>query len=246
MTAGWILPSVTLIVASSVGGELALALRAYSLSCALTTLAFSIFILSIGLALAFMVLTVYFDRLIVHGFPPGKSIVSSFIASGPFGQAGFSVLNIGNIMKETLPVPGSRSPFLNSTQTGEIAFTLCVCLSFVLWAFATMWIVYGLLGLQHVFRRGRITFDLSFWGMIFPNVSHGRSLLCWIVLYNYSQGVYAILTVALYQTLDVTFFRVWGTTYSIFTIILWFLFLCRTAVDVPGGRIFDAPCLKET
>ena len=180
MTAGWILPSVTLIVASSVGGELALALREYSLNCALTTLAFSVFILSIGLALSFMILTVYIDRLIVHGFPQGSSIVSSFIASGPFGQAGFSVLNIGNIMKETLPVAGSRSPFLSSTQTGEIVFTLCVCLSFILWAFATMWILYGLLGLQHVFRRSRITFDLSFWGMIFPNVSHGKSLLCWL------------------------------------------------------------------
>jgi tellurite resistance protein TehA-like permease len=147
----------------------------------LVTLAFSIFILSIGLALTSMILTVYLDRLIVHGYPQGSSIVSSFIPSGPFGQAGFSVLMIGNAMKEMLPVSGSRSPFLNSAHTGEIVFTLCVCLSFFLWAFSTMWIVYALLGLQHGFRRSRISFDLSFWGMIFPNVSYGRSILCWFV-----------------------------------------------------------------
>jgi tellurite resistance protein TehA-like permease len=172
MTTVWILPAVTLIVASSVGGELALALHSYSVSCALATLAVTIFILSIGLALAFMILTTYFNRLILHGFPQGSSIVSSFIPMGPFGQAGFSVLMIGRFMKEALPVPGSRSPFLSSEHAGEVIFVLCVCLSFVLWAFSTMWVVYGLLGIQHILRRTRISFGLSFWGMIFPNVSH--------------------------------------------------------------------------
>jgi tellurite resistance protein TehA-like permease len=171
MTTAWILPAVTLIVASSVGGELALSLHVYSVTCALTTLASTVFILSIGVALAFMILTMYFDRLILHGYPPGTSIVSSFIPVGPFGQAGFSVLMIGKFMKEALPVPGSRSPFLGSEHAGEVVFVLCVCFSFALWAFATMWVVYGLLGIQHILRRTRISFELSFWGMIFPNVS---------------------------------------------------------------------------
>lgn len=179
MTSAWILPAVTLIVASSVGGELALALHAYSATCGLITIAFTIFILSIGLTLAFMILTIYFDRLILYGYPEGSSIVSSFIPVGPFGQAGFSVLTIGNFLKEALPVAGSRSPFLSSTTAGEVIFTLCVCVSFVLWAFSTMWVVYGLLGIQHVLRRSRIPFELSFWGIIFPNVSRGRLLFCW-------------------------------------------------------------------
>jgi tellurite resistance protein TehA-like permease len=227
MTSVWLLPAVTLIVPSSVGAELALSLHAYSTTSALTTLAFSIVILSIGLVLAFVILTIYFDRLILHGFPQGPSIVSSFIPLGPFGQAGFCVLTIGKFMKEALPVAGSTSPFLGSAQAGEIVFALCVCIGFVLWAIATMWLVYGLLGMQHILRRTRISFALSFWGMIFPN------------------GVYAILTVTLYQVLDVTFFRVWGAIYSVFTILLWILVLCRTVASVPNGRIFDAPCLKE-
>ena len=173
MTSVWLLPVVTLIVASSVGGELAQALHAHSVTCALTTIAFTVFILSIGLALALMILTIYFARLVLHGFPQGLSIVSSFIPLGPCGQAGFSVLIIGQFMKETLPVPGSISPFLGSAQVGEIVFVLCVCISFILWAFATMWLVYALLGIQHILHRTRISFELAFWGMIFPNVSRG-------------------------------------------------------------------------
>ena len=177
MTSLWLLPAVTLIVPSSVGGELALSLQTYSTTIALTTLAFTIFILSIGLVLAFVILTIYFDRLIVHGFPQGSSIVSSFIPLGPFGQAGFAVLTIGKFMKEALPVAGSTSPFLGSAYAGEVVFALCVCISFVLWAIATMWLVYAVLGIQYILRRTRVSFGLSFWGMIFPNVSRGRLLL---------------------------------------------------------------------
>jgi tellurite resistance protein TehA-like permease len=176
MTSVWLLPVVTLIVASSVGGELAQALHPHSVTCALTTIAFAIFILSIGLALALMILTVYFARLVLYGFPQGLSIVSCFIPLGPCGQAGFSVIIIGQFMKEALSVPGSRSPFLGSAQTGEVVFVLCVCISFILWAFATMWLVYALLGIQHIVRRTRISFELAFWGMIFPNVSRGDLL----------------------------------------------------------------------
>jgi tellurite resistance protein TehA-like permease len=177
MTSVWLLPVVTLIVASSVGGELAQALHAHSVICATTTIAFTIFILSIGLSLALMILTIYLTRLVLHGFPQGLSIVSSFMPLGPCGQAGFAVLLIGQFMKEILPVPGSRSPFLGSAQAGEAIFVLCVCISFILWAFATMWLVYALLGIQHILRRTRISFELAFWGMIFPNVSRGRSSL---------------------------------------------------------------------
>lgn len=174
MTSVWLLPVVTLIVASSAGGELALALHPYSVTSALTTLAFAVFMVSVGLALAFMILTIYFHRLLLHGFPPCVNIVSSFIPLGPMGQAGFSILLIGQSIKEFLPVTGSSSPFLSSTQAGEIVFVVSVCASYFLWALATMWLGYALLGMQHTLRRTRIPFKLSFWGMIFPNVSCTR------------------------------------------------------------------------
>lgn len=57
--------------------------------------------------------------------------------------------------------------------------------------------------------------------------------------------MYANLTVNLYQALDVTFFRVWGAVWSAFTILLWMVVFYRTVALVPGGRIFDAPCIEE-
>ncbi|KAI0305693.1 voltage-dependent anion channel [Multifurca ochricompacta] len=226
MTSVWLLPVVTLIVASSAGGELAQALHSYSVTSALTTVAFSISMVSVGLVLAFMILTIYLYRLILHGFPPGASIFSSFIPLGPMGQAGFSVLLIGQSLKSFLPVSGSRSSFLGSAQAGENVFALCVCISFFLWALATMWLGYALLGIQRVLRRKRIPFKLSFWGMTFPN------------------GVYANLTINLYRVLDVPFFRVWGAVYSVFTILLWTAVFCRTISLVRHGKIFEAPCLE--
>jgi tellurite resistance protein TehA-like permease len=177
MTTVWLLPVVTLIVASSAGGELAQALHPYSAASALTTLTFTISLVSVGLMHAFIILTIYLHRLILHDFPPGVRIVSSFIPLGPMGQAGFSILIIGQAMKDLLPVPGNSSPLLGSAQAGEIIFAVCVCISFLLWAFATMWLVYALLGIQYVLRRTQVQFELSFWGMIFPNVSHQYSSL---------------------------------------------------------------------
>jgi tellurite resistance protein TehA-like permease len=171
MTAVWLLPVVTLIVASSVGGEIAQAIHPYSAFSALITLAFTICSVSVGLTLSFMILTIYLHRLLLHGFPSGSSIISSFIPLGPMGQAGFSVLIIGQTLMKFLPVPGTMSPFLGSAQTGEIIFALCVCISLFLWALATMWLGYALLGIQHVLRRTQIPFQLSFWSMVFPNVS---------------------------------------------------------------------------
>jgi tellurite resistance protein TehA-like permease len=174
MTSVWVLPVVTLIVASSAAGELALALHPYSINSALTLLAFAILSVFIGLTLAFMILTIYFHRLILHGFPTGTSIVSSFIPLGPMGQAGFSVVTIGQCMKAFLPVSGSNSPFLGNANVGEIVFAVAVCVGVILWALATMWLVFALLGIQHIVRSTRIPFKLSYWGMVFPNVSRGR------------------------------------------------------------------------
>lgn len=57
--------------------------------------------------------------------------------------------------------------------------------------------------------------------------------------------MYANLTVNLYQTLDVSFFRVWGAIWSTFTILLWMVVFYRTVALVPSGKIFDAPCIEE-
>lgn len=173
MTTLWLLPVVTLIVASSGGGSLAQALIPHTTTGALVTLASAACTLSVGLALASAVLVVYLCRLIRHGFPPaGVGALSACVPLGPMGQAGVAALLLGEAARELLPVAGSAAPFLSSPHAGECVFVGSVCAALLLWALATVWLGYALLGIQHDVRRtGALPpFHLSYWGLIFPNV----------------------------------------------------------------------------
>ena len=250
MSALWLLPVITLVVASSGGAELAQALTAHTTTGALTTLASTACTLSVGLGLASAILVIYLYRLIVHGFPSGSAgVLSACVPLGPMGQSGVAALLLGEAARTLIPVSGSRSPFLASAHTGECVYAVCVCAALALWALATLWLGYALLGIQYNVRRsgGAPPFQLAYWGLIFPNVcppplphspgfSHTHT-------HTHTQGVYANLTIALAQVLDSPFFRVWGAIYAVLTLLLWTVVFSRTAVLVPNGRIFDAPCL---
>ena len=171
MTTLWLLPVVTLIVASSSGGVLWPAIQVYSQLHALQTLAISVFMVTAGLTLALMILTIYLMRLILHGLPPGTAVLSVFLPLGPTGQSGYAILLIGQNITKLLPFPSQSYTFLNSTSTGEVVEVVCICVSFLLWSLATMWILYALLAVYSGLRQSRIAFAVSFWGLVFPNVT---------------------------------------------------------------------------
>ncbi|KAG9220610.1 hypothetical protein CCMSSC00406_0003709 [Pleurotus cornucopiae] len=225
MTAVWLLPVVTFIVASSSGGVIAPSLAKYSPLHAIITLTTSIFLVTIGLSLAFMLLTVYLLRLIVYGIPPGPTVISAFLPLGPMGQAGFSILLAGQAFEAILPY--GDDGFLSSPTAGNVINVICTCVSFALWCLTTMWVIYALLAVQEVLRKGRFPFKLPFWGLIFPN------------------GVYANLTLALARTFDASFFRVYGAAYAVGTLVLWSLVAFRTLTLVRGGQIFESPCVED-
>ena len=172
MTTLWLLPVVTLVVASSGGGELVQALTAHTTTGALTTLASAMCTLSVGLGLASAILVVYLCRLVLYGFPAGSAgVLSACVPLGPMGQAGVAALLLGEGARTLIPVAGSRSPFLSSTHVGEFVYAVCVCAALALWALSTMWMGYAVLGVQYNLRRmGTPPFQLAYWGLIFPNV----------------------------------------------------------------------------
>ena len=171
MTSLWLLPVVTLIVASSTGGVLAAALAAVNPSYCLLTLTVSACMVFIGLGLAFMILTMYLLRLILHGIPPSAGVLSVFIPLGPMGQGGFSILLLGQGFRTVLPLTYGNSPILRLANVGEIVDIIALCAALVLWSLATMWLVYALLAVSEVLRETRLPFKQAFWGLIFPNVS---------------------------------------------------------------------------
>ncbi|KAJ3748718.1 voltage-dependent anion channel [Lentinula detonsa] len=227
MTAVWLLPVVTLIVASSTGGVISSVLQEYDPGYALFTQISSVFLVSIGLSLALMLLTIYIQRLIIIGVPQGGNVLSVFLPLGPTGQAGYSILLAGQYFKEALPLRHGGSTFMNDPSTGNILYVVCICGAFILWALASMWMLFALLAVCDELRKTHIPFRVNTWGLIFPN------------------GVYANLTIALGSTFDSPFFRIWGAIYAVFTLLLWSFVAVKTVQLVHNRSIFEAPCLQE-
>jgi tellurite resistance protein TehA-like permease len=87
MTAVWLLPIVSCIVAASSGAIVAEALP--SPQHALWTVITSYILWGIGLPLALMMMVIYLARLALHKLPPKAVIVSVFLPLGPLGQGGY-------------------------------------------------------------------------------------------------------------------------------------------------------------
>jgi len=172
----WLLPVVTLIVASSSGGVLATALQEYSPIRAFETVTLSVFLVTVGLSLALMILTIYLLRLITHGLPPGGTVVSVFVPLGPMGQSGYAILLIGHNYRTLFPALSTANFAGDTTSAGIVVDMVCTCLAFILWSLGTMWFFYALLAIYTALRQSAIPFRISFWGLVFPNVCLPRSL----------------------------------------------------------------------
>lgn len=192
----WLLPVVTLIVASSTGGLLSAALHPQSATLAFLTTGISFTMVIIGLSLAMMMITVYLARLIIYGPLDANLILSAFIVLGPFGQGGYSLLVNGANLAALFPVHNTGE-FPMSSMTGQLLYSFCFCLSYILWSMGICWICIAVLSIFSVLKQsGTPNFGLAYWGLIFPN------------------GVYALLSVQLGTALDSEFFRVFGALWS--------------------------------
>lgn len=87
MTAVWLLPIVSCIVAASSGAIVAEILP--NAQYALWTIITSYVLWGIGLPLALMVMVIYLQRLTLHNLPPKAALVSVFLPLGPLGQGGY-------------------------------------------------------------------------------------------------------------------------------------------------------------
>ena len=172
MTPAWLLPILPLILGSATGGGLAQAFFDEP-SHALLTAVVSAFMASIGVSLALMVLAIYIFRLIVYGYPRGATVASTFIPMGPLSQGGYGILLIGRSMEALLPLNGSHEDnILDSRATGQVFYIVTACIAFILWALASVFLLFALLGSQSILRQTHVSFTLPIWSIVFPNVSN--------------------------------------------------------------------------
>jgi tellurite resistance protein TehA-like permease len=222
MTATWLLPFVTLIVASSTGGLLSSAIKDHSHTLAIVTSGFSFVMVLIGLSFAMIIICVYCTRLITAGPPDPALILSAFIILGPLGQGGFSLLLNGQDLSLLLPLHlGGNFP--ESALAGQMIFAGCFLGSYVLWSMGFAWIFVALISIWHVARTNKLPFSMAYWGIIFPN------------------GTFALLSVQLAKVLDSGFFRAFGAAWSVIVFTLWVTVFIRSIPSFIDGSMFKAP-----
>lgn len=87
ITAAWLLPPVAAISSSSAGAVIAGSFP--NPNHALITLVTSYVIWGFSVPLGFIVIAVYFQRLIFHKIVPDIALASSIVPIGPLGQAAY-------------------------------------------------------------------------------------------------------------------------------------------------------------
>lgn len=235
MTAAWLLPVVSTIVASASGGIVASVLE--NNQHALWTIIISYILWGTGVPLAMTVLAMYFHRLTIHKLPLREVIVSVFLPLGPLGQGAFSIMQLGKQAMRVFPETNSLPAPISA---GPILYILGFVLGLIMWGFALVWLFFALASIT----RSRFPFNMGWWGFTFP------------------LGVFTTATTTIAKELPSLFFKVLGTVsfritlemytftdtgkiFSVIVILLWIVVSIGTLVKSWQRKIFIAPCLKE-
>ncbi|KAK6416294.1 Plasma membrane sulfite pump involved in sulfite metabolism [Oleoguttula sp. CCFEE 5521] len=217
MTAAWLLPIVSTIVAAASGGIVAEVLP--NQQHAPWSLGESYIFCGTGIPLAMSVLVIYFQRLTIHKLPPPEVIVSCFLPLGPLGQGAFGIMQLGKVAKKILPITNT----LEVAIAGEVLYTLGWVIGLIMWGYGLVWMFFAISSIS----RSKFPFNMGWWGFTFP------------------LGVYTVATTTFGKEMPSRFFDVLGTMFSIIVTLLWLVVALLTLRDAASGKLFFAPCLKE-
>ncbi|WDG51947.1 TDT family transporter [Pseudomonas chlororaphis] len=215
MTAVWLLPVVAAEVAAASGGLLAPHLvDAHSQLVMLVT---SYVLWAFSLPVAFSILTILLLRMALHKLPHESMAASSWLALGPIGTGALGMLLLGADAPAIFAANGMAA-------MGEIAEGLGLVAGITLWGFGLWWMLTALLITLRYLRDG-IPFNLGWWGFTFP------------------LGVYALTTLKMAATLNLTFFAVFGSLLVLALALMWLLVGKRTLQGAYRGELFVSPCI---
>jgi len=215
MTAVWLLPVVAAEVAAASGGLLAPhLLEAHSQWTVLVT---SYVLWAFSLPVAFSILTILMLRMALHKLPHESMAASSWLALGPIGTGALGMLLLGSDAPAIFAANGLPG-------IGEIAAGLGLVAGITLWGFGLWWMLMAVLITRRYLRAG-IPFNLGWWGFTFP------------------LGVYALATLKLASTLNLTFFSIFGSVLVLALAIMWLIVAKRTVQGAYKGELFVSPCI---
>ncbi|RJE25860.1 transporter [Aspergillus sclerotialis] len=217
MTAVWLLPIVTCVVASSSGAVVADVLS--NAQHALWTILASYILWGIGVPFAMMVMVIYLHRLTLHKLPAKSVIVSAFLPLGPLGQGSFGIMKLGSVAQKVLPKTHSLQ-----SSSPDIFYTAGFLIGIILWSFGLVWFFFAV---ASIFKTRTFPFNIGWWGFTFPI------------------GVFATGTCQMGQELPSTFFNVLGTIISLCVVILWMVVSIGTIRGIITGTVFYDQVVAE-
>ncbi|KAH1450963.1 hypothetical protein KXX16_006174 [Aspergillus fumigatus] len=217
MTAIWLLPIVSCIVAASSGAIVADVLP--NPQHALWTVLVSYVLWGIGVPLAMMVMVIYLQRLTLHKLPPKAVIVSVFLPLGPLGQGGYGAMKLGKSAQTIF----AQTHTLEASS-GSTFYTLGFLVALILWSFGLVWLFFASASIA---RCRSFPFNIGWWGFTFP------------------LGVFAASTCQMGRELPSEFFKMLGTIISLCVVVLWMVVSIGTLKGVLSGTLFFAPCLAD-
>ncbi|KAL4801970.1 voltage-dependent anion channel [Aspergillus unguis] len=218
MTAVWLVPIVSCVVAASSGAIVADILP--NPQHALWTIIVSYVLWGIGLPLALMVMVIYLQRLTLHKVPPKATIVSVFLPIGPFGSGAYGAMKLGKAAETIFPQTHTLEDLSGP------AFHAIGCLAaIILWAFGLVWLFFASASIA---RCKTFPFNIGWWGFTFPI------------------GAYASCTCQIGAELPSAFFRILGTIITLCVVVLWIVVSAGTLKGVITGTMFEAPCLADS
>jgi C4-dicarboxylate transporter/malic acid transport protein len=148
----WLLPVVPPIVASVPG---ALLVPSWPAAWQGSMLALSYALWGLGVALAGILIVVFYNRLAYHKVPEGALVTSLWLVVGPLGQSVAGINALGVAAAEVWP---ALAPAL---RAAGLAYGLPV------WGFGIYWLTLAILLTVRAARR-QLPFALGWWALTFP------------------------------------------------------------------------------
>ncbi|ADV19699.1 Malate permease, putative [Cryptococcus gattii WM276] len=241
MSAAWLFPVITCVVASASGGIVSSAVMPYSPHLARSIVIVSYVVWGIGVPFALFIICNYLHHSVLHGTPPVTALTSAFLPLGPCGQGSFGIMALGKAVRELAynhgigfgVVPDSVADAVSRRETilrmADAVYTGSLVTGLVLWGLAFCWYVLATtVLLDHWWNTnrdyfGKESFSIGFTALIFPI------------------GVWATATTTLAIELDSLTFKILGTILSVQVILNWIYVMFFTTYKVCDGTIYIAP-----
>lgn len=184
MTAAWLLPIVSSVVAAASGGVVSSALAPFDPVLARSTVIVSYVVWGTGVPLAMFVITLWIYRTATLGVPATGALPSVFLPLGPCGQGSFGIMLLGKVVRElaysygvgfSIAPAGATSAVVTASMqnVADSVYAGGLVAGLVLWGLGFCWyilafamIIDHLPSRRDFFHHSR--FSIGLWAITFP------------------------------------------------------------------------------